>query len=83
MTEYLSLSEMANRLGFTPKTFAKYVTQYQIPHLALGNRKRFDAVAVEAFLAARLSVRDTVATFKRPVRKSQTKQSRFAEVMGI
>jgi excisionase family DNA binding protein len=46
----LSLSEMAHRLNFHPKTFRKYVIENQIPHIKLGRDMRFDATKVERYL---------------------------------
>ncbi len=77
----LTLKQMASRLGFTPRTFARYVDELQIPHIVIGKYKRFDAVAVEAFLAVKWPVKGSVARMSPVVRKSA--KSRFGEALGL
>ena len=50
MDRKLTLSQMAEHLGVTPKTFSKYVREYSIPFIKLGKSKRFDIKTVEAAL---------------------------------
>ncbi len=47
----ITLKEMAQRLNRCPKTFRKYVIEYQIPHICLGRDMLFDAVEVEKYLS--------------------------------
>ena len=85
MNQYLSLTEIAAKLGFKqPKTFAKYVRAMKIPHKRFGRQMRFDPVVVEAQLAALAvdSALPSVVTFK-PVKSRSKVKSRFAEECGI
>ena len=75
----LTLTAMAKRLNFTPKTFKKYVTSLRIPHLKFGNTLRFDPVEVEARFRV---VPDTPKPIIR--RKPATNTpGRFAERLGL
>ncbi len=47
----ITLKEMAQRLNRCPKTFRKYVIEYQIPHICLGRDMLFDAAEVENYLS--------------------------------
>ncbi len=47
----ITLKEMAQKLNRCPKTFRKYVVEYQIPHICLGRDMLFNAVEVEKFLS--------------------------------
>jgi excisionase family DNA binding protein len=53
----ITLREMAQRLNRCPKTFRKYVIEYQIPHICLGRDMLFNAVEVENFLT-KLTLKD-------------------------
>jgi hypothetical protein len=48
---YMSLSEMANHLGFTQGGFRAVFKRYKVPHLQLKRRLLFDPVAVRSWLA--------------------------------
>lgn len=47
---YLSLSDMAERLGCCAKTFRRHVLKQGIPHIRLGKRLLFDPNRVELYL---------------------------------
>lgn len=81
----LTLSEMSKRLGRSTKTFRKYVDQYQIPHIRMGNDFLFDEAEVVAYLKKYTEQND-----RRPVLKAEPKpkvrvagRGRFAEALGL
>ena len=47
----ITLKEMAQKLNRCPKTFRKYVVEYQIPHICLGRDMLFDTTEVENYLS--------------------------------
>jgi hypothetical protein len=69
----ISLKEMAQRLNRCPKTFRKYVIEYQIPHICLGRDMLFNAVEVEDFLTA-LTLKNQ--SYIQQYEKPNSKQSR-------
>ena len=70
----ITLKEMAQRLNRCPKTFRKYVVEYQIPHICLGRDMLFNAVEVEEFLS-NLTLTNQSSVQMLVMRKSKTKQN--------
>ncbi len=90
----LTLREMAQRLNRCPKTFRKYVIEYQIPHICLGRDMLFDATEVENYLSnfTRINQSSTqepqIQIPKKLKTKSNTKNSyqsrnRYANLLGL
>lgn len=82
--QFLSLSQMAERLNRSPQTLRKYIDEYEIPHIRMGNDFLFDEQEVIAHLKSR------TAKKKEPVLKAAPKvgariegKGRFAGVLGI
>lgn len=48
----LTLSEMADELGLSTKTFSADVKTKGIPFISAGKRQRFDPIAVKAYLTS-------------------------------
>ncbi len=69
----ITLKEMAQRLNRCPKTFRKYVIEYQIPHICLGRDMLFNATEVENFLT-NLTLKNKPSI--QQVQVSNTKQSK-------
>lgn len=88
----ITLKEMAQQLNRCPKTFRKYVIEYQIPHICLGRDMLFDAVEVENYLSnftimnlpTIRGVQDITA--KRVKNKTNSKNksnNRYASLLGL
>jgi excisionase family DNA binding protein len=87
----ITLKEMAQRLNRCPKTFRKYVIEYQIPHICLGRDMLFNAAEVEKFLS-NLTLTNQSSVQVSVTRKSKTKQNinkldksrnRYASLLGL
>jgi len=90
----LTLREMAQRLNRCPKTFRKYVIEYQIPHICLGRDMLFDTTEVENYLS-NFTLINQSSTQEFPIqiaRKSKTKsntknsdksRNRYANLLGL
>lgn len=90
----ITLKEMAQKLNRCPKTFRKYVVEYQIPHIRLGRDMLFDAAEVENYLS-NLTLMNQSSTIESGVsvsKKSKTKpnskklaqsKSRYASLLGL
>jgi len=90
----LTLREMAQRLNRCPKTFRKYVIEYQIPHICLGRDMLFDATEVENYLSnfTQINQSSTQEPQIQIPRKSKTKsntknsyqsRNRYANLLGL
>ncbi len=90
----LTLREMAQRLSRCPKTFRKYVIEYQIPHICLGRDMLFDAAEVENYLSnfTRINQSSTQEVTIQIAGKSKTKsntknsdksRNRYANLLGL
>lgn len=79
----LTLSQMAERLGITTKTFRKDVTSKGIPYYSVGKRMRFDPEAVKAYLnTTETEQKSNVVVMVRPKRrKGPVVSKRFAEAV--
>jgi excisionase family DNA binding protein len=73
----ITLKEMAQRLNRCPKTFRKYVIEYQIPHICLGRDMLFNAAEVENYLSTLTLANQPAAKTVQvsATRKSKTKQN--------
>ncbi len=90
----ITLKEMAQKLNRCPKTFRKYVIEYQIPHICLGRDMLFNAAEVENYLS-NLTLINNPSTQKNevsPSRKLKTKRNskkleqsrnRYASLLGL
>lgn len=81
MPKLFTLSEMAEELDTTPKSFSADVTARGIPFYPVGKRKRFDPIEVKAYLrTTEIIEKSNVAKFP-VIKKGKTKiiSSRFAE----
>lgn len=90
----ITLKEMAQKLNRCPKTFRKYVVEYQIPHICLGRDMLFNAAEVENYLS-NLTLMNQSSTHNSEVsvfRKLKTKQNsnklkqssnRYASLLGL
>jgi excisionase family DNA binding protein len=77
----LTLSEMADELGLSTKTFSADVKAKGIPFIAAGKRQRFDPDAVKAYLTTtdnepKSNVRQFPVSKKR---KAKVVSRKFAE----
>ncbi len=90
----ITLKEMAQRLNRCPKTFRKYVIEYQIPHICLGRDMLFNAIEVENFLTIlALKKQSSIEQVQVPnTKKSKTKgifknldqsRNRDASLLGL
>ncbi len=90
----ITLKEMANRLNRCPKTFRKYVIEYQIPHICLGRNMLFSAVEVEEFLSnltlinqsssRRVQIPNTKQSkTKRNLKNLDQSRNRYASMLGL
>ena len=88
----ITLKEMAQRLNRCPKTFRKYVTEYQIPHICLGRDMLFNAVEVENYLSNLTMInqpiiRETQGTTAGKVKNKQNSKNksnnRYASLLGL
>ncbi len=90
----ITLKEMANRLNRCPKTFRKYVIEYQIPHICLGRNMLFSAVEVEEFLSnltlinqsssRRVQIPNTKQSkTKRNLKNRDQSKNRYASLLGL
>ena len=90
----ITLREMAQRLNRCPKTFRKYVIEYQIPHICLGRDMLFNAVEVEKYLsnltlmnqlaAQHIQVSDAKKSkTKRNLKNLDQSKNRYASMLGL
>ena len=90
----ITLKEMAQKLNRCPKTFRKYVVEYQIPHILLGRDMLFDAAEVENYLS-NLTLINQLSTVESGVsvskisktkpnsKKPEQSKSRYASLLGL
>ncbi len=90
----ITLKEMAQKLNRCPKTFRKYVIEYQIPHICLGRDMLFNAAEVENYLSNftlmnQSSTRKSEAAVsrklktKRNSKKLEQSRNRYASLLGL
>ncbi len=90
----ITLKEMAQRLNRCPKTFRKYVIEYQIPHICLGRDMLFNALEVEKYLSNLTMVNQLstqqiqVYNANKPKTKPNSKKlvqsrNRYASLLGL
>jgi excisionase family DNA binding protein len=90
----ITLKEMAQRLNRCPKTFRKYVIEYQIPHICLGRDMLFNAVEVEKYLsnltlinqvsAQQIQVSNAKKSKTKPnAKKLDQSKNRYASLLGL
>ena len=90
----ITLKDMAQRLNRCPKTFRKYVIEYQIPHICLGRDMLFNAAEVENYLstltlAKQPSVQLVQASAtgksktKGNLNKPEKTRNRYASLLGL
>jgi len=89
-----TLKEMAQKLNCCPKTFRKYVIEYQIPHICLGRDMLFNAAEVENYLSnftlmnqsltrkSEAAISGKLKT-KRNSKKLEQSRSRYASLLGL
>jgi excisionase family DNA binding protein len=80
-TTRLTLSEMAERLNTSVKTFRRDVKEKSIPYYPVGKRMRFDPVLVEEYLkSTEEEVRSNVVYLPVPKKRRKVITSqKFAE----
>ncbi len=90
----ITLKEMAQRLNRSPKTFRKYVIEYQIPHICLGRDMLFNAAEVENYLSnftlmnqsltrkSEAAISGKLKT-KRNSKKLEQSRNRYASLLGL
>jgi excisionase family DNA binding protein len=85
MSKPLTLEEMAKELRRTAKTFRKYVSEYDIPHIRLGRDFLFDRDKVIAYLenrsAAEVKPKSHAKLKTKPADHSD--RGRFADALGL
>jgi hypothetical protein len=86
VAKYITLKEMAKILSRCPKTFARYVELYDIPHIRLGRDLLFDPAKVEAHLEAQSEKRRTkrIELAKPRIRNYPNADTdRYAQLLGL
>ena len=90
----ITLKEMAQKLNRCPKTFRKYVIEYQIPHICLGRDMLFNVAEVENYLSnftlmnqsstrrSEVAVSRKLKT-KRNSKKLEQSRNRYASLLGL
>jgi excisionase family DNA binding protein len=82
MQQLLTLSQMADDLGCSVKTFAKDVREKQIPFVHVGKRMKFDPVIVKAHLTT-IRQSDAVKRSASRVRARVSGRGKFSEALGL
>jgi hypothetical protein len=77
----LTLTEIASHFKRTPKSFAKFVRDNNVPHYIVGRSMSFDLNEVKAYLRARPEA-PVVVKYQPTLRKSGAK-NKLAEALGL
>jgi hypothetical protein len=82
----LTLSQMAERLNRSSKTFLKYVSLYDVPHIRMGRDLLFDEGKVVAHLEKITEKKKTRrAELAKPVKRARVvgPKSQLSEALGL
>jgi hypothetical protein len=77
----LTLTEIAQHFKRTPKSFAKFVRDNDVPHYIVGRSMLFDLNEVKAYLRARPET-PVVVKYQPTLRKSGAK-NKLADALGL